>query len=655
MTRPKTISTKLLILLAFLLLHPQTYAQVDTQNSTDNQGNASVFVKFNNIPVRDQPTVSGNVIAIYDQFDKIVVSHLADEMFYEVVYPIEGYINRLMVYTEKEMDELYINEINQMNELGLVARGMTPYHDIIKNREGLPAYDLDRKWAFDTINLLKYVAVPLLDVRSGPSKNFKSLGQYRLADKIIIDKNYKSRGGWVKTTFPIEGYARNMDLYTTQEIKIYHENQRDWVNAIGSALGMAPIEEIIYEEEIILPDEKVILPDVEVDLNANKEILISNVIDRDSLILILQDSIRRLEDEMTADVLSLLAEEEKNKEIDQADDADDEEEQETEKVIEEEVPEIQITMPDSSMSIWWTDELDADENDFPESAILNILYDYPDSKEKFIPRLSYRPEDGKNYRPFNLPPPKKIRIGKPAKWLITGDPGMAQGRYNLKLELLDKKTGDVQSTHSYLNREELNLKSFEYLEGKNKLRISILGHVSPLYQPVELIFRRLGFPYGGSVEFSKQKWPVSFGLGVNVMKAETVSKVYHMQSSNLYLFGKYTPLKLFDDRLDLFITAGASSFWSQIMNVKYPTHEDYYPTEASRGFGYTGGAGAVFEFHKFLFGLQYQLYGTPLVIFGAPLNEPETQEGLKDYIPTTQYKLFAGSNQLQVMIGYRIN
>jgi len=191
--------------------------------------------------------------------------------------------------------------------------------------------------------------------------------------------------------------------------------------------------------------------------------------------------------------------------------------------------------------------------------------------------------------------------------------------------------------------------------GKNKLRITVLGSISPAYLPMEKNFTELDYPWGGSIEFSKQSWPVSFGVGYNTMKAQSTSTVYHLQTNIIYLFGKYTPIKLFNDHLEFFLTAGVNSWSSQINNVKYPEHAGYYPAETNRGYSYYGGAGTIFEFRKFLIGLQYQLYGTPLVIFGSDFNEPDTQEDLKDYTPTTQYKLYAGSNQLQIIVGYRIN
>jgi len=189
----------------------------------------------------------------------------------------------------------------------------------------------------------------------------------------------------------------------------------------------------------------------------------------------------------------------------------------------------------------------------------------------------------------------------------------------------------------------------------NKLRITALGALSPYYIPMDHNFTKLGIPYGGSIEFSKQKWPVSFGLGFNSMRAQTNSMVYILQANDIFVFGKYIPLKLFNEKLELFLTAGGTAWSAQILNVKYPEHEEYYPTNIVRGYSYTGGVGTLFEFHKFLFGLQYQLYGTPVVIIGEDYNEPDTQEGLDDFVPTTQYKLYAGSNQLQITIGYRIN
>lgn len=188
-----------------------------------------------------------------------------------------------------------------------------------------------------------------------------------------------------------------------------------------------------------------------------------------------------------------------------------------------------------------------------------------------------------------------------------------------------------------------------------KLKISVSGAFSPYHLPVEANFSGLGIPYGGSVEFSKSTWPVSFGVGYNSMRAQSNSEIYVLKTNDIFIYGKYLPLKLLKDKLEMYLTAGVGTWHTQLSNVKYPEHADYYPTQGRRGYGLTVGAGTVYEFRKFLIGLQYQLYGTPLIILGSDFIDPETQEELNNFIPTTQYKLYGGSNQLQLVIGYRIN
>ena len=186
------------------------------------------------------------------------------------------------------------------------------------------------------------------------------------------------------------------------------------------------------------------------------------------------------------------------------------------------------------------------------------------------------------------------------------------------------------------------------------LQLSIFGVGCPYFIPVEQNFKRLSFPYGGQIELSTKKLPLSIGFGYNFQQAASSSGAFNLRNHSFFSYLKYVPVTLMQDRFEPYLFVGGTYRMSQLANVKYPEHEDYYPLELTKGFGYTGGLGGQFIIRNFIFGLQYQLFGTPLVIFGPDFDEPVTQIDLDNYIPTTQYRFFPGTNQLQLTLGYRI-
>ncbi len=630
MMKMRTTAHKILLVNILLSLTLPTFAQIKKQQDPASTQQVLRYVRFYNVPIRTAPSVHADTLGFVHRYEKVYTLPDIDSMFFFVVSPLRGYVNRLMVLNEREMDEQYIRAVNTLNELHLIASKRTPYDDIINDWEGLPAFDFGRTWVNDGKYQVKFVETDSTAVKKAQALGAQTLGYFRQGQKIIIDLEHPEQSNWAHVVFPHDGFVLKHFLMLDEDVVSRLDYQQRVVKELEQTLGIYHEPEVEIEADPETKEALQYLAD---------SVITADDIDRAYAFL---DSILLEGGDTTGIIDSLLL-----AEIDT-----------TDFLRAEDLPEVEamaVARADSTIRIWWSDEIDADGNEYFEKAQLNLLVSKTDVAKKFIPRLYFRNEKGTSYQPYKLPPPSKVKNDKITTWEIGEYPDLGQDRYNFKLELLDPRSKEIIATESALNREELSLLSFEYIDsGKMGLQLSIFGVGCPYFIPVEQNFKRLSFPYGGQIELSTKKLPLSIGFGYNFQQAASSSGAFNLRNHSFFSYLKYVPVTLMQDRFEPYLFVGGTYRMSQLANVKYPEHEDYYPLELTKGFGYTGGLGGQFIIRNFIFGLQYQLFGTPLVIFGPDFDEPVTQIDLDNYIPTTQYRFFPGTNQLQLTLGYRI-
>jgi len=149
-------------------------------------------------------------------------------------------------------------------------------------------------------------------------------------------------------------------------------------------------------------------------------------------------------------------------------------------------------------------------------------------------------------------------------------------------------------------------------------------------------------PIGGFIEYSKTNWDFNFRVGYN--KSQSNLKEYILQTDIIYLQVQYTFWRLFDEHVRFYALAGGGYWDSKFQFTKYPSLSDYFPEEKANGFGYYLGGGIEYSLSGFFLGVQYSFFGTEEATFG-----PDAEPG--EF--TNQYKMFIGSNQVEVDFGYR--
>ena len=160
--------------------------------------------------------------------------------------------------------------------------------------------------------------------------------------------------------------------------------------------------------------------------------------------------------------------------------------------------------------------------------------------------------------------------------------------------------------------------------------------------PFEKNFTDLKKPLGGFLEFTKTNWKLSFRAGYNYFQSNI--STYILKTNLLYLQIRYNIFSLFNNHINPYAFAGGCYWFSNFQNTKYPTLTTYFPLEKDSGPGYVIGGGLMYNLYGFFLDVQYFFFSSRLAVFGK---EPLPGEF------TNQYKLYPGSNQINVMLGYR--
>lgn len=166
---------------------------------------------------------------------------------------------------------------------------------------------------------------------------------------------------------------------------------------------------------------------------------------------------------------------------------------------------------------------------------------------------------------------------------------------------------------------------------------------SPIQIPYEKNLSNYFTPLGFNVEFGGTNWLFNYGLSYSYSQAHL--KKYILSTHLIYLYLRYNLLKLFNDNFEIYIQGGGGYHLSSFVFKKYPQLSNRFPKEKASGYIYLGSAGLEYHFWGLFIGAEYFYWGSKEAVFG-----PNPEQGKF----TNQYKLFPGSNQLKIKIGYLI-
>lgn len=160
--------------------------------------------------------------------------------------------------------------------------------------------------------------------------------------------------------------------------------------------------------------------------------------------------------------------------------------------------------------------------------------------------------------------------------------------------------------------------------------------------PYEKNLKNFRNPIGGFIEYTKSNW--DFLIRIGYVNFQSHLNEYILKNNVFYLQIQYTPLRIINNHIRFYVLAGGGYWSSSFQFTKYPSLTDYFPKEKDKGYGYSVGGGIEYSLSNFFIGVQYSSFMTQEATFG-----PEPKPGKF----TNQYKLFIGSNKVEVGLGYR--
>ncbi len=191
--------------------------------------------------------------------------------------------------------------------------------------------------------------------------------------------------------------------------------------------------------------------------------------------------------------------------------------------------------------------------------------------------------------------------------------------------------------------EEGFLPTKELETGGGNYALSIGGTYGVQNIPIEKNLTNLKSPYGGFLELSRTNW--NFSLRIGYSHIESNVDKYYMKTQLIYAIIRYEFIRLFSNHLSPYVFAGGCYWMSNFQNTKYPSlMSTYYPLEKDKGPGYAAGGGLIFSMYNFFVDAQYFFFNSRQAVFGEV---PKTGQF------TNQYKLYPGSNIVNIMFGYK--
>jgi hypothetical protein len=561
------------------------------------------YVNTKALVVRSYPSADSLKVSELTIYQKVLIdsTNLGND-WVKIIYPVNGYVDKDMLFTEKEMDDFYFSKKAGTDLITNIYDGYTPYYDLLKNSNS--TFYSDVKWTKDNANKVNIVNGDGLNLRKEANIKSAILRQFYTGELIVIDESY-SDTSWRKVIYPANGYVAQEYIFTDSEVA----NMK-----ADSIADMKQINSAVTESEIITYKNK------NCDVKKFQK--------------------QKNEGNSEIDVIEY----EKNYYV---------------------VLKNNQSLKNDEYEITVSDTADVNKNGYIGKENINIEVKTTDPEKEYIGEVYARESQDNNYemigktKKITSEEPGLISIDENSN-LTKGTYNFKTNIYDAENKSL--LTTDIYQNGALTNQKiELPVEDDSLANGKAKFDISLFGTFAPYLIPVEQQFKQVPYyqfkdtiyPIGANLEFAYRPWNLSIGGGYNQFEAKSLSEAYSLQTRIYNGYIKYSPFYFFDDKMELFINAGFTKWSSNFQNIKYKDMVDYYPLETDEGFGYVVGAGFTFDFKYFIVGAQYQLYNSKIGTFGELPIDPLNEEEFALYIPKTQYKLFTGANQFQITLGYR--
>jgi len=186
------------------------------------------------------------------------------------------------------------------------------------------------------------------------------------------------------------------------------------------------------------------------------------------------------------------------------------------------------------------------------------------------------------------------------------------------------------------------VKYSEVFAGQNYPYFAVGATYGAFHTPYEKNLKNYFNPVGGYLEYSKTKW--NFGIRFGYNHAESRITTFFIKTDQIFAHLLYKFYRLFNNKLEMYVFAGANYWYSSFENRKYESGNSFFKLEKDKGPGYTAGGGIIYNLSNFFIEAQYNFFGSRQAEFG---NKPELGS-FSNYST-----LYPGSNHFEIIFGYR--
>lgn len=187
------------------------------------------------------------------------------------------------------------------------------------------------------------------------------------------------------------------------------------------------------------------------------------------------------------------------------------------------------------------------------------------------------------------------------------------------------------------------IQNFDFGSSNSEWYLNLYLAYSPFDSPFEKSLSANTNSTGGYISVSGKNKPMEVGAGFNIN--EYTRNGVALKTQLFYLFDRFKVLDL-TDFLYLHLNIGAVYYNSEINIVRNTGLSTNNYSRTVYGFGIMAGAGLMLKLDDFLINCQYNFVGTSEASFNF-------NPGV--LTPPSNYSYNPGSNQIQIMLGYRIN
>ncbi len=658
--------------IVFLFIHTFLFLQVYAQTDINDWEAEVYYVKTGNLNVRSKPTSRAKKVGRFRRYQKIVALNTAEDYgkWVKVIYPLRGFVySKYLIPAEKfkvnpkripksirRLNNYFVEEIEYPEtdftvdeEGGIninledvekflllhktnITKIIYPFSGELKTSpEAFVPSDyvvpeaVDNNWTFEE----RHVRAYYLNLREKPSERAEVVTTLERNQKIVLVNIFdeKITPGWGHVIYPMEGYVYKRYLYHGT-LADSSELENDWHVELEQN-GDFPFA-VFADSLLTVPSDTIAPNRTYLKLVESKPSKVTRIIYPIKGFAIPEESmIADFEEEKTlgwnleeryvkASFLNVRTRPSQHAEI---------------KSVVRKNQKVLILNTDEKITRGWKRTL------YPIYGYLYAPYLYKKDETLDTSSVVRMPENAWSYEILSCTTDSASIFKTPdAESPTVG----VIGKREQAVFVIDSLHGNDWLYEVFPKRGYVIADDFLEYSSKGRYYIGTGILVGPFQLPLEKNLTNYKIPFGAVIDFSNTDWRFSFRLGF--FQTQTHNSDYVLKTNQVFLTARYSFLRVMKNSLDFYVGAGLNYWMSKFQLAESPDSVASLNEEEDSDLGYSLSLGAVYSFYDFFIDVQYYFWSSREAVFGE---EPQQGE------ISSQYKLYPGSNQFHIILGYR--